>query len=78
MISDKMGSTIYVKKNLLSLKFIFLLSTFHSGQNILVCICPCGYRRNEYHVDYLIPSLPLNFMVIGIINQHIRYQDKKR
>lgn len=72
-----MGSTIYVKK-LPSLKFICLLITFHSGQNILACICPCGYRRLEHYIDYLIPSVPLNFMVIGIINQHIRYQDKTR
>lgn len=67
MISDKMGSAIYVRK-IAILKILFLLSTFHSSQNVLVWIRLCEYLRNEHYVDYVMSSLPKSKK----INQHIR------
>lgn len=73
MISDKMGSAIYVRK-IAILKIPFLLSTFHSSQNVLVWIRLCEYLRNEHYVDYVM--LPKSKKLTNIFV--VRFKDKIR
>lgn len=75
MISDKMGSAIYVRK-IAILKIPFLLSTFHSSQNVLVWIRLCEYLRNEHFVDYVMSSLPKSKKLTNIFV--VRFKDKIR
>lgn len=75
MISDKMGSAIYVRK-IAILKIPFLLSTFHSSQNVLVWIRLCEYLRNEHYVDYVMSSLPKSKKLTNIFV--VRFKDKIR
>lgn len=75
MISDKMGSAIYVRK-IAIVKIPFLLSTFHSSQNVLVWIRLCEYLRNEHYVDYVMSSLPKSKKLTNIFV--VRFKDKIR
>lgn len=75
MISDKMVSAIYVRK-IAILKIPFLLSTFHSSQNVLVWIRLCEYLRNEHYVDYVMSSLPKSKKLTNIFV--VRFKDKIR
>lgn len=75
MISDKMESTIYVRK-ITIFKIHFLVNTFHSGQNVLVWIRLCEYLRNEHYVDDLMSSLPKPKKLTNIYV--VRFKDKIR
>lgn len=75
MISDKMGSAIYVRK-IAIVKIPFLLSTFHSSQNVLVWIRRCEYLRNEHYVDYVMSSSPKSKKLTNIFV--VRFKDKIR
>lgn len=75
MISDKMGSAIYVRK-IAIVKIPFLLSTFHSSQNVLVWIRLCEYLRNEHYVDYVMSSLPKSKKLTNKFV--VRFKDKIR
>lgn len=75
MISDKMGSAIYVRK-IAIVKIPFLLSTFHSSQNVLVWIRLCEYLRNKHYVDYVMSSSPKSKKLNNILV--VRFKDKIR
>lgn len=75
MISDKMGSAIYVRK-IAIVKIPFLLSTFHSSQNVLVWIRLCEYLRNEHYVDYVMSSSLKSKKLTNVFV--VRFKDKIR
>lgn len=70
-----MGSAIYVRK-IAIVEIPFLLSTFHSSQNVLVWIRLCEYLRNEHYVDYVMSSLPKSKKLTNIFV--VRFKDKIR